>query len=118
MTRSTKPSLLEQLREKSEAIRASDAAARKSNEKARQDINRHLWHAFQWLDEAADHLGVIRPVVTRQFPLGDLLTIDNPQFDRGFVAFRRRGPAEHEALDHIELHCKRSVEVVWKLLSA
>jgi hypothetical protein len=104
MSSSTKRPLLEQLREESKAVRARDEAARQPLEKARQDINRRLWDTFQWLDEAVGHLSVIRPTITRQFRLGDDLTIDAPRFDRGFAAFRRRSLAEFDALDHVDVH--------------
>jgi predicted DNA-binding transcriptional regulator len=103
MNDSSKQSLLEQLRKESAAVRALDVAARRPLEKTRQDINRRLWDAFQWLDEAVSHLSVIRPKITRQFRLSDVLTIDRPRFDRGFVAFRRRGLVGHEVLDHVEM---------------
>jgi len=97
------PSLLEALRAKSEVLRERDQASRKPVEEALQDIDRRLWKAFRWLDEAMGHLEVIRPVVTRQFQLGTILTIAKPRFDRGFVTFRKRALAGLELLEHVEM---------------
>ncbi|MCC7328219.1 MAG: hypothetical protein IT521_15600 [Burkholderiales bacterium] len=103
MADSTKPTLLDQLRQKSEALRAEDQAARKPMEEALQDIDRCLWRAFRWLDEAIGHLQVIRPRVGHIFHLGNLLSIEAPRFDRGFVTFRRRALAGTEVLEHVEM---------------
>lgn len=97
------PSLLDQLREKSEALRAKDQAARKPMEEALKDIDRVLWRTFRWLDEALGHLEVIRPRVAHVFHLGNILTIERPRFDRGFVTFRRRPLAGLEVLEHVEM---------------
>lgn len=96
-------SLLESLRARSQELRASDEAARRPIEEALRDIDRRLWAAFRWLDEALGHLGVIRPNVNHVFQLGSILTIDRPQFDRGFVSYRRRTLGGAELLDHIEM---------------
>ena len=103
MADSFKPSLLDQLREKSEALRAGEKAARKPMEEALKDIDRILWRAFRWLDEAMGHLEVIRPRVGHVFHLHNILTIERPLFDRGFVSFRRRALAGMEVLEHVEL---------------
>lgn len=103
MSDSFKPTLLEQLREKSEALRADDQAARKPMEEAIKDIDRCLWRVFRWLDEAVGHLEVIRPRVMHVFNLYNVLTIERPRFDRGFVSFRRRGMVGMEVLEHVEL---------------
>lgn len=95
--------LLDALREKSEALRARDSAARKPVEEALKDIDRGLWRAFRWLDEALGHLEVIGPKVGHTFRLGSILSIANPKFDRGFVSFRRRGLAGLEIIDHVEM---------------
>lgn len=100
----TKPSLLDQLRAQAEAVRAHNAAARRPIEKAREEIDSSLWRAFRWFEEAMSHLDVIRPTVSRQFQLSDILTMDRPQLDRGFVSFRRRGLSLHEVLDHVEVY--------------
>jgi hypothetical protein len=103
MSQTIKPSLLETLREKSEALRAQDTAARKPMEEALKDIDRGLWRAFRWLDEAIGHLEVIRPAVAHTFVLDKVLTIARPHFDRGFVSFRRRALAGLEVLEHVEM---------------
>ncbi len=95
--------LLDALRQKSEALRAHDSAARKPIEEALKDIDRGLWRAFRWLDEALGHLEVIGPKVGHTFHLGSILSIANPKFDRGFVSFRRRGLAGLEIIDHVEM---------------
>jgi hypothetical protein len=98
-----KATLLDQLREKSNALRDQDKAARKPMEEAFKDIDRTLWRAFRWLDEAVGHLEVIRPLVNHVFHLHNILTIERPRFDRGFVSFRRRALAGMEVLEHVEL---------------
>jgi hypothetical protein len=103
MADSHNSSLLEQLRAKSDALRAQDQAARKPMEEALKDIDRCLWRAFRWLDEAVGHLEVIRPVVGHVFRIGSVLAIERPKFDRGFVSFRRRALAGMEVLEHVEL---------------
>jgi hypothetical protein len=103
MKRTPKPPLLEALRAKAEAIRAQDAAARRPIEQAREEIDACLWRTFRWFDEALGHLEVIRPTIAREFRLGDLLHFERPQFDRGFVSFRRRSLALHETLEQVEV---------------
>jgi hypothetical protein len=49
------------------------------------------------------HLDVIRPTVARAFRLPDVLMLDRPQFDGGFVSFRRRGLGVQEEIDQVEL---------------
>jgi hypothetical protein len=102
MANSFKPSLLDQLREKSHALRAQGEAARKPVEEALKDIDNTLWRAFRWLDEASSHLAVIRPHVGHVFHLQNILSIERPKFERGFVSFRRRTVAAQEVLEHIE----------------
>lgn len=102
MADSRKSSLLEKLREQSQALRAQGEAARKPFEEALKDIDRILWRAFRWLDEASSHLEVIHPRVGHVFHLHNLLTIERPKFDRGFVSFRRRTVAATEVLEHVE----------------
>ena len=97
------PSLLEQLREQSQALRERGEEARKPMEEAIKDIDRILWRTFRWLDEAMGHLEVIRPQVNHVFHLGNVLSIDRPTFDRGFVSFRRRSLVGLEVLEHVEL---------------
>jgi len=103
MVDSSKPSLLEQLREKSEALRAEGEAARRPLEEGIKEIDRILWRAFRWLDEAIGHLAVIRPRVGHTFHLGTVMSLEKPRFDRGFVSFRRKPVASLEVLEHVEL---------------
>jgi hypothetical protein len=103
MTKSAKPTLLDELRKQSEERRAQDTAARLPMEAALQEMDRGLWRAFRWLDEAMGHLEVIRPTVTHKFQLGNILTLDRPRFDRGFVSFRRGSFAGYEVLTYLEL---------------
>jgi len=103
MVDSRKPSLLEQLREKSEALQAEGEAARRPAEEGIKEIDRILWRAFRWIDEAIGHLEVIRPRVGHSFHLGTVLSIERPRFDRGFVTFRRKAVASFEVLEHVEL---------------
>jgi hypothetical protein len=84
-----KPTLLDTLRACSETLRAKDQAARKPMEEGLKDIDRSLWRAFRWLDEAVGHLEVIRPKIHHAFHLQNILTIERPEFDRGFVSRRR-----------------------------
>lgn len=102
MANSFKPSLLDQLREKSQALRAQGEASRKPMEEAAKDIDAVLWRAFRWLDEASSHLGVIHPRVGHVFHLQNIVTIERPRFERGFVSFRRRTFAAQEVLEHVE----------------
>ncbi len=99
----TKPSLLEALRKQSEELRAQDTAARQPMVAAIKDIDRGLWRAFRWLDEALGHLEVIRPAVAHQFQLENILTLDRPRFDRGFVSFRRGSFAGFEVMTYVEM---------------
>jgi hypothetical protein len=98
-----KPSMLDQLRAKSETMRAEDRASRKPMEEALKDIDRCLWRAFRWLDEAMGHLEVIHPDVGHVFHIGNVLAIERPKFERGFVTFRRRALAGMEVLEHVEV---------------
>lgn len=108
MTKSTRPSLLDQLRGQAEELRAQDAAARQPIEAALKDIDRNLWRAFRWLDEAVGHLEVIRPRVSHQFQLVNILTLDRPRFDRGFLSFRRGSFAGFEVLTYLEMFYRLS----------
>jgi hypothetical protein len=98
----TTPTLLEQLREQSQAVRANGEAARKPMEEAIKDIDRILWRTFRWLDEVMGHLEVIHPRIDHVFHLGNVLSIERPRFDRGFVSFRRRSLVGLEVLEHVE----------------
>lgn len=103
MPASSRLSLLDELRERSEALRAQRAAARLPDEKARDAIDAALWRAFRWLDEVVGHLEVIRPEVAHRFRLADFLTFERPQFDGGFVSFRRQGLAMGDGLEQVEM---------------
>lgn len=103
MVDSSKTTLLEQLREKSQALRAEGEAARRPLEERIKEIDRILLRAFRWLDEAIGHLAVIRPRVGHTFHLGTVLSLERPRFDRGFVSFRRKPVASIEVLEHVEL---------------
>lgn len=103
MVDSNKRSLLEQLREKSETLRAEGEAARRPLEEGIREVDRILWRAFRWLDEAIGHLAVIRPRVGHTFHLGTVLSLEKPRFDRGFVSFRRKPVASLEVLEHVEI---------------
>jgi len=105
----SKPSLLDQLRQRSEALRAERSAARLPEEAARQAIDGALSRAFRFLDEVMGHLEVIRPEIARRFRLADYLVFDRPQFDTGFAAFRRRGLATGEAIEHVEMFYRLTV---------
>ena len=103
MSDASKPKLLESLRAQSTAVRAQGEAARKPVEEALGDIDKLLWRAFRWLDEALGHLEVIQPVVAHRFSLPNVGTIDRPKYERGFVSYRRRALAGMELLDHVEV---------------
>jgi hypothetical protein len=104
MANAPKPgSLLDTLRAQSTAVRAQGEAARKPVEEALADIDRLLWRAFRWLDEALGHLEVIKPQVAHRFAIPNVVTVDRPQFERGFVSYRRRSLGGQELLAHIEL---------------
>ena len=103
MPETPRPSLLDELRQRSEALQAQQAAARLPEEQARHVIDGALWRAFRWLDEAMGHLEVIRPDVQHRFRLGEYLTFDDLQIDSGFAAFRRHGLGTGDRLEHVEM---------------
>jgi len=96
-------SLLSTLRAQSEALRAQGVTARPPIEVTQREMDRRLWRAFRWLEEALNHLEVIHPAVGHRFHLGNLLHVDRPQFERGFVTYRRRAVGGQELLEHVEL---------------
>jgi hypothetical protein len=102
MPDATKSTFLQQLRDKSGAVRAHEHAARPVEETLLA-IDRGLAQAFRWLDEAVGHLAVIQPPVAHKFQLGNILTLDQPQFERGFVSFRRRALAGLELIEYVEM---------------
>ncbi|HET7033585.1 MAG TPA: hypothetical protein VFJ48_10710 [Casimicrobiaceae bacterium] len=103
MPETPRPSLLDELRQRSEALQAQRAAARLPEEQARHAIDGALWRAFRWLDEAMGHLEIIRPDVRHRFQLGDYLTFDSLQIDSGFAAFRRHGLGTGDRLEQVEM---------------
>jgi len=96
-------SLLDTLRAQSTAVREQGEAARRPVEEALADIDRLLWRAFRWLDEALGHLEVIQPTVAHRFALPGVATIERPQYERGFVSYRKRALGGQELLDYIEM---------------
>lgn len=103
MASPSKPSLLENLRRQSDEMRARETAARQPFEAAVKAIDSGLWRAFRWLDEALGHLEVIRPAAAHVFKLGEILTLNQPRFDRGFVSFRRGAYAGFDVLTYVEM---------------
>ena len=99
----SKPSLLESLRRQSNEMRARETAARQPFEAAVKAIDSGLWRAFRWLDEALGHLEVIRPTTAHTFKLGNILTLNRPRFERGFVSLRRGAYAGFDVLSYVEM---------------
>jgi hypothetical protein len=95
--------LLESLRAQSTAVRAQGEAAKRPVEEALTEIDRRLWRAFRWLDEALGHLEVIQPAVTHRFVIPNVVTVERPQFERGFASYRRKALAGQELLEHVEV---------------
>ncbi len=98
-----KASLLDRLRRQSDALRDEQSASRRPQEEAIKEIDRRLWRAFKWIDEAISHLEVIRPHVAHDFAIPGVLTIAAPRYDRGFVSYRRKPMGGQDVLDHVEL---------------
>jgi hypothetical protein len=105
---SNKPtgSLLDTLRAQSDAVRGQGDAALRPIGEAIREIDRRLWRAFKWLDEAIAHLEVIKPVVAHEFRADEFLTIASPKFDSGFLSFRRKALGVSEVIEHIEMFYK------------
>ncbi|MEP6656123.1 MAG: hypothetical protein ABJC33_02750 [Betaproteobacteria bacterium] len=97
------PGLLDQLRVQSDSLRAKDGGAHQPAEDAMREIDRELWKAFRWLEEAMHHLEVIQPRVEHSFSLPGVLTIKSPRYERGFTSYRRRAVAGMELLQHVEM---------------
>ena len=95
--------LLDTLRAQSDAMRGQEKNAKRTPDDALKDLDRRMWKSFKWLDEAIGHLAVIRPAVAHEYRVGDILTIASPQFDQGFVSYRRKAFAGYEAVEYIEL---------------
>jgi hypothetical protein len=98
-----KTSMLDRLRRQSDALRETQSAAHRPHEEAIKEIDRRLWRAFKWIDEALSHLEVIRPHVAHDFTIPGLVTIAQPRYDRGFVSYRRKPIGGQDVLDHVEL---------------
>jgi len=94
-------SLLNRLRQQSDAVRAAETPQR-STEDILQDIDQRLWRLYRFLDEVLAHLAVIKPVVGHAFRIDQLLTLSGLQFEQGFVSYRRRHLAGQELLDYVE----------------
>jgi len=104
MANAPKPgSLLDALRAQSTAVRAQGEAAKRPVEEALAEIDRRLWRAFRWLDEAIGHLEVIQPAVTHRFVIPNIVTVERPQFERGFASYRRKALAGQDLLEHVEV---------------
>lgn len=97
------PSLLEQLRAQSDAVRKREGEEHRPIEEMLQAMDRDLWKAFRWLEEALQHLEVIHPNVQHAFAILGVLSIDAPRYEHGFVTYRRRALAGLELLEHVEL---------------
>ncbi len=104
----TKPngSLLETLRAQSDAVRGQGEASRRPLEESIREMDRRLWRAFKWLDEAVAHLEVIKPVVAHEYRADDIVTIASPKFDSGFLSFRRKALGVSEVIEQIEFFYK------------
>lgn len=103
MPDASKPSLLEALRAQSTAVRAQGEATRRPAEEALAHIDRVMWRAFRWLDEALGHLEVIQPQVGHRFTIPNIVTVERPQYERGFVSYRRKAIGGQELIEHIEV---------------
>jgi hypothetical protein len=98
-----KNSLLDRLRRQSDALRDEQGSTRRPQEDAIKEIDRRLWRAFKWIDEALSHLEVIRPHVAHDFAIPGVVTIASPRYDRGFVSYRRKPLGGQDVIDHVEL---------------
>jgi hypothetical protein len=98
-----KPSLLEQLRERSDALRQQESSVRRPTREDYRETDRRLLQAFRWLDEALGHLEVIRPIVAHRFQIEPVLTIASPRYERGFVSMRRHTYAGLELIEFVEV---------------
>ena len=113
-------SLLETLRAQSDAVRGQGDDARRPVEEALRDIDRRLSRAFKWLDEAVAHLEVIKPATSHEFRVNEVLTIQSPKFENGFLSSRRKPAGSVDVIDQIELFYKLTCEkpVVLRIPSA
>jgi len=94
---------LDELRRESDAVRKTTNEQHRPIEEVLRDMDRQLWSAFRWLEEALKHLEIIRPRVRHTFRLSGVLEIAAPQYERGFVSFRRRNIAGVDLLEHVDL---------------
>src|SRR5581483_2012877 len=99
---------LDQLRKQSDEVRKHKRDEERPVEDAMRDMDRQLWSAFRWLDEAMRHLDVIRPRVHHSFQLMGVLSIDAPRYERGFISFRRRQLAGMDLIERIEVFYRLS----------
>jgi len=97
-----KPSLLESLRAESAAIREQQTHSRPLEELF-VEMDRRLWRAYRWLDEALAHLEVIRPTVAHEFRADALVTLSGLSFDRGFATYRRKHIGGQDLLQYVEM---------------
>jgi len=99
---------LDQLRERSDAVRKHQTDAHRPIEDMLRDMDRQLWSAFRWLDEVLRHLEVIRPTVQHTFHIMGVLSIASPRYERGFISYRRKPVASMELLEHVEIFYRLS----------
>ena len=98
---SKKTSMLDRLRVQSDQVRANEAP-RRSTEEVLLDIDKRLWRAYRWLDEALAHLSIIKPEVAHAFHVESLFTLSGLKVEQGFVSYRRRHLAGQDLLDYVE----------------
>ncbi len=115
-------SLLDTLRVQSDAMRGQEQSAKRTPDEALKDLDRRMWKSFKWLDEAIGHLAVIRPVIAHEYRIPDVLSIPSPQFDQGFVSYRRKAMAGQDLVEHIELFYRlalpKPIDVTFPVSSA
>ena len=103
------PKFIDQLRARSEAVRAQDRQSTRPVEEALAYMDRRMWAAFRWLDEAVQHLEVIRPAVAHTtFAIPGVLALADLAYDRGFVSFRRRTMGSLDVIEYIQLFYRLS----------
>ena len=115
-------SLLDTLRVQSDAMRGQEQSAKRTPDEALKDLDRRMWKSFKWLDEAIGHLAVIRPVIAHEYSIPDVLSIPSPQFDQGFVSYRRKAMGGQDLVEHIELFYRlalpKPIDVTFPVSSA
>jgi hypothetical protein len=95
--------LLDALRVQSDAMRVQEDSVKRTPEEALKELDRRMWKSFKWLDEVVGHLAVIRPVIAHDYRIPEVLVIPSPQFDQGFVSYRRRSNSGQDVVEYIEL---------------